>query len=207
LKHHFQDAGVQKHTLELESWGDSNSLGEIDGIPKGATSSFASPPHEGNKGERGRYKSGSKIFPFDCAKHDKFPHMYGKRISCAFCGWDINHHVSRCWKRMATHRKLLKERKQEAKGPLDKANHAVKRMHMQCTYYHKKGHLATKCWTLNPTMLPQKFKRVEREDGRNGSEDSKNDVSQNDSCDDADVQTKVVPLEGIGKEQLEFLSD
>jgi hypothetical protein len=78
---------------------------------------------------------------------------------------------------------------------------------MQCTYCHKQGHLAAKCWTLNPTMLPPKLKKVEREDGRNGSEDSMNDVSQNDSHDDADVQAKVVPLKGIGKEQLEFLSD
>ena len=50
LKHHLQDAGVQKHTLELESCGDSNGLEEIDGVPKGATSSFASPPHQGDKG-------------------------------------------------------------------------------------------------------------------------------------------------------------
>ena len=52
LKHHLQYAGVQKHTLELESCGNSNNLVEIDGVPKGTTSSFASPPHEGNKGER-----------------------------------------------------------------------------------------------------------------------------------------------------------
>ena len=78
---------------------------------------------------------------------------------------------------------------------------------MQCTYYHKQGQLATKCWTLNPTMLPQKLKKVEREDGRNGKEDSMDDVSRDDSHDDADVQTKVVPLKGIGKKWLEFLSD
>ena len=88
---------------------------------------------------------------------------------------------------MATYRKILKEKKQEAKGPLNKANHVIKRMHMCCTYCHKQGHLAAKCWTLNPTMLPQNLKKVEREDGRNGSEDSMNDVSQNDSHDDVDV--------------------
>ena len=162
MKHHLQDACVQKHTLEPESCGNSNSLEEIDGVPKGATSSFASPPHEGNKGERERYKSGSKHFPFDCAKHDKFPHKYGKRIACSFCGLD-KHDVSRCWKRMATYRKLLKERKQEAKGPLDKANHVVKRMHMCCTYCHKQGHLVQGCWTLNPALLPPKLKeKVEK---------------------------------------------
>ena len=77
---------------------------------------------------------------------------------------------------MATYRKQKKEKKQEAKGPLDKENHAVKRMHMQCTYCHEQGHLATKCSILNLAMLPPKLKKVEREDGRNGKEDSMIDV-------------------------------
>ena len=42
-----------------QSCGNSESLEEIDGVPKGATSSFNSPPHEGNIGERERYKSNS----------------------------------------------------------------------------------------------------------------------------------------------------
>ena len=131
LKHHLQDAGVQKHTLEPKSCGNSNNLEEIDGVPKGVASSFASPPHEGNKGERSRYKSGSNHILFYFAKHGKFPHNHGKIIARSFCGLD-NHHVSRCWKRMATYRKLMKEKKQKTKGPLDKENHADKRMHMCC---------------------------------------------------------------------------
>lgn len=85
LKHHLQDAGVQKHTLEPDNWGDSNSLEESDGVPKGTISSFTSPPHEGNKGEKGRYKSGSKHFPFDFSKNDKFPHVWKK--NCMFLLW------------------------------------------------------------------------------------------------------------------------
>jgi len=107
LKHHSHDAGVEKHILEPESCGNSNSLEESDRVTKGATSSSVSPPHEGNKGEMGRYKYGSKHIAFDFVKH-------GKRIACSFCGLD-NHYVSRCWKRMATYRKLLKEKKQVAK--------------------------------------------------------------------------------------------
>jgi len=149
----LQDADVHKHALEPESCGNSESLEEIDGVARGATSSFNSPPHEGNKGERERYKSGSNHTSFDYVKHDKFPYKHWKIIACSFCGLD-NHNVSRCWKKMATYMKLLKERKQEAKGQLDKANHVVKRMHMCCTYYHKQGHIAEKCWTLNPTMFP-----------------------------------------------------
>ena len=104
---------------------------------------------------------------------------------------------------MATYNNLFKERKKEAKGPLDKANHVVKRMHMCYTYCHKQGNLAKRCWTLNLAMLPQKLKKVEREDGRNGKEDSMEDVFQDDSHVDVDVQTKVVPLKGIGEKLLE----
>ena len=56
-------------------------------------------------------------------------------------------------------------------------------------------------------MLPTKLKKVDKEDGRNGKEDSMSDVSQNDSHVDANVQTKVVTLKGIGKKRLEFSSD
>ena len=108
---------------------------------------------------------------------------------------------------MATYKKLLKERKQEAKVPLDKANHAVKRMHMCCTYYRKKRHIVEKCWTLNPTMLPRNLKKVERKNGRNGKKDSINDVFQDDSHVVVDVQTKERPLKWIGKKWLEFLSN
>ena len=165
-----------------------------------------SPPHEGNKGERGRYKSSSNHFPFYYAKHDKFPHIYGKRVACSFCGLD-SHHVSRCWKRMATYRKLFKEKKQASKGPLDKANHVVKRMHMCFTYCHKQGHIVVKFWTLNSTMLPQNLKKVERENGRNEKKDSMIDVFQDDSHVDVDVQTKEGPVKWIGKKLLEFLSN
>jgi len=60
---------------------------------------------------------------------------------------------------------------------------------------------------LNPTMLPRNLKKVEREDGRNGKEDSMIDVFQNDSHVDADVQTMVAPLKWIGEKWLEFLSN
>ena len=103
---------------------------------RGVTSSFSSPPQEGKRGEIERYKSCSNHIPFDYVKHDKFPYNFWKIISCSFCGLD-NDNVSRCWKRMATYRKLLKERKKEAKGPLDKENHAIKRMYMCCTYCNK----------------------------------------------------------------------
>eukprot|EP00253_Pinus_taeda_P032552 PITA_32552 len=51
-------------------------------------------------------------------------------------------------------------------------------------------------------MLPPKLK-VEREDDKNGSEDSMNDVSQNDSHDDVDVQTKTLIIDGFDGERNE----
>ena len=56
-------------------------------------------------------------------------------------------------------------------------------------------------------MLPQKLKKVEREDGRNGREDYMIDVFHDDSHVDVDVQTKLVPLKGVGEKWLEFLSN
>ena len=97
-------------------------------------------------------------------------------------------------------------KKKEAKGPLDKTNHAFKRMHMCCTYCHKQGHLAERCWTLNPIMILQKLKKVERENGKNGKEVSIIDVFQDDSHVDVNVQLKEAPLMWIGKKWLEFLS-
>ena len=87
MKHHLQDTGVQKHTLEPESCGNSDSHEEIDGVPKRATSSFASPPHEGNKGERERYKYGSKHFPFDYASLINFHVGMGKKLHVPFVVW------------------------------------------------------------------------------------------------------------------------
>ena len=56
-------------------------------------------------------------------------------------------------------------------------------------------------------MLPQKLKKVEREDGINGNEVSMDDVLQNDSHVDANVQTKERPLNWIGKKWLELFSN
>jgi len=48
---------------------------------------------------------------------------------------------------------------------------------------------------------------VERENGRNGKEVPINDVFQNDSDVDVDVQKKEGPLKWIGKKWFEFLSN
>ena len=79
---------------------------------------------------------------------------------------------------------------------------------MCCTYCHKQGHLAERCWTLNTAFLPPKLKeKVEKENGRDGNKDSMIDVVQDDSHIDDDMQTKEGPLKWIGKKWLEFLSN
>ena len=206
LKHDLQEEGVHKNALEQENYESSKTIEGIDGVPKGASSSFDSPPHEGNEGGRERYKSDFHHPSFDHVKNRKFPHKHWKRIACYFCGL-VNHSVSRCWKRMATYRKLLKERRQEAKVPLKNENHAIKKMNMCCTYCHKHGHTIERCWTLNPTMLPRKLKKLEKEYGKNGKEVSIIDMCQNDTHVDIDVQLKEAPLKWIGKKWLELLSN
>jgi len=78
-------------------------------------------------------------------------------------------------------------KKARSQGPLDKANYVVTKMNMFCIYFHKKGHVVEKCWTLNPTMLPRNLKKVEKEYGKNGKEVSIIDVFQGDSHVDVNV--------------------
>ena len=75
MKHTLQEEGVHKHALEQEICEISKTIKGVDGVPKGASSSFDSPPHEGN-GKRERYKSDLKDISFDHVKHGKFPHNH-----------------------------------------------------------------------------------------------------------------------------------
>lgn len=205
LKHTLQEEGVHKHALEQESGKSSKPIEGIDGGPKGSSSSFDSPPHQGNEGERESYKYDFNHISFDHVKHGNFHISIRKELHVLFVVWLTS--VFRCWKRMATYRKLLKERRQEAKVPMNNANHAVKKMNMCCTYCHKQGDTVERCWTLNPTMLPRKLKKLEKEYGKNGKEVSITDMCQDDTHVDIDVQLKEAPLKWIGKKWLEFLSN
>ena len=100
------------------------------------------------------------------------------------------------------HMKLSKQRRQKAK---DKANHAKKKMKLFCTHCHKQGQIVDKCWTLYPEIHPRNLNKVEKENGKNGKEDSIIDVGHDDSHDD--VQLKEAPLKWFGKRWLDFLSN
>jgi hypothetical protein len=150
-----------------------------------------SPPQSGEKGECSRYKSTYNIVAFDYVKHDKSTCKNGKR-PCTYCSL-YNHHVSKCWKRMSTFRKLSKQRQHE------------KNMQKICTHCQKRGHLIDQCWTLHPTSRPQHKKQLDEKIDKNGRGDSIIDVSQDDSQED-DFQQKNSPLSWLGKKWLDFLS-
>ena len=86
------------------------------------------------------------------------------------------------------HMKILNKRRKNSK---DKANHVEKKMLLFCTHCHKKFHLVDKFWTLYPKSHPQHLKKVEKEKGKNGKEDSIVDVGQDDSHDDAGERSAI----------------
>jgi hypothetical protein len=80
-------------------------------LQKRACDSSNSAPQSGDKGECSRYKSAYNFVAFDYIKHDESACKNGKR-PCTYCGL-YNHHVSKCWKRNSTFRKLSKQRQHE----------------------------------------------------------------------------------------------
>jgi midasin (ATPase involved in ribosome maturation) len=140
----------------------------IVGLQKRVGNSSNSPPQRGDKGECSRYNSTYQSVAFDYVKHDKFTCKNGRKHPCTYCGL-YNHHVSKCWKRMTTFKKLYKRRQLE------------KMMQKICTHCQKRGHVIDQCWTLHPTTHPQHKKQMDKEIDKNGRGDSIIDVSQDDS--------------------------
>jgi len=116
-----------------------------------------------------------------------------------------DHTILRCWKRIEIHIKLSKQKRQKAKGPLDNGNHVANKMQLFFTHCHKHGHLVYKCYTLDPTSHPRHLKKVERDFGKHGKEDSVIDLGQYDTHDE--VQLKEMPLKWFGKRWLDFLTN
>jgi hypothetical protein len=114
----------------------------VVGLQRRACNYSNSPPQRGDKSECSRYNYAYHSIAFDYVKHDKFVYKNGRKIPCTYCGL-YNHHVSKCWKRLTTFRKLYKQRQLE------------KRMQKICTHCQKRGHLIDQCWTLYPTTHPQ----------------------------------------------------
>ena len=88
----------------------SKVIEAIVGILKRATTSSNSPPQEVDKGEYSRYKWVFNQVAFDYDKHGKFSQNIWENFACSFCGLN-NHNVSRCWNKIAMHRKLYKQRR------------------------------------------------------------------------------------------------
>jgi hypothetical protein len=164
----------------------------VDGLQKRASNSSDSPPHRGDKGECSRYNSTYNSVAFDYVKHNNFASNNGRKNPCTYCGL-YNHHVSKCWKRLAHFRKLSKQRQRE------------RRMQKVCTHCQKRGHFVNQCWTLHPTIRPQPQKQLDKKIGKNGSGDSIIDVGQDDSQED-DVLQQKSSFSWFGKKWLDFLT-
>jgi hypothetical protein len=178
--------------VKQKSCDSDEDKNTVVGLQRRACNSSNSPPQRGDKGECSRYNSAYHSVAFDYVKHDKFVCKNGRKNPCTYCGL-YNHHISKCWKRLTTFRKLYKQRQRE------------KRMQKICTHCQKRGHLIDQCWTLHPTTHPQHKKQMDKEIGKNGRGDSIIDVSQDDSQED-DFQQKKSPLSWLGKKWLDFLS-
>jgi hypothetical protein len=153
--------------VKQKGYDNHEDKSRFDSLQKRACNSSDSPPQRGDKGECSRYKSAYNSVAFDYVKHDKSACKNGKR-PCTYCGL-YNHHVSKCWKRMSTFRKLSKQRQHE------------KNMQKICTHCQKRGHLIDQCWTLHPTSHPRHKKQLDKKIDKNGRGDSIIDVSQDDS--------------------------
>jgi hypothetical protein len=81
----------------------------VDDLQRRACNSSDSPPQRGDKGECSRYNSAYHLVAFDYVKHNKFICKNGRKDPCTYFGL-YNHHVSKCWKRLANFRKLYKQR-------------------------------------------------------------------------------------------------
>jgi hypothetical protein len=178
--------------VKQKSCDNDEDKNTIVGLQKRVGNSSNSPPQEGDKGECSRYNSAYHSVAFDYVKHDKFACKNGRKNACTYCGL-YNHHVSKCWKRLTTFRKLYKQRQLE------------KRMQKICTHCQKPGHLIDQCWTLHPATHPHHKRQMDKEFSKNGRGDSIIDVSQDDSQED-DFQQKNSPLSWLGKKWLNFLS-
>jgi hypothetical protein len=172
-----------------DSYEDKNI---VVGLKKRASNSSNSPPQEGDKGECSRYTYACNSIAFDYVEHGKFSCKNERKIPCTYCGLD-NHHVSRCWKRLATFRKFSKQRKLE------------KKMQKICAHYQKRGHLIDQCWKLHPTTHPRHMKNMDKETGKNGRGYSIIEVSQ-DNSQEEDFQQEKSPLNWLGKKWLDFLN-
>jgi hypothetical protein len=174
--------------MKQKSCDSDEDKDTIDGLQRRDCNSLDSPPHKGDKGECSRYNSAYHSVAFNYVKHDKF----GRKNPCTYCGL-YNHHVSKCWKRLTSFRKLSKKRQRE------------RRMQKVCTHCQKRGHLVDQCWMLHPTIRPQPQKQLDKDIGKNGKGDSIIDVSPDDSQED-DVQQQNSSFSWFGKKWLDFLS-
>ena len=80
-----------------------------------------------------------------------------------------------------------------------------KKVHKFCTYFQKKGHDVSHCWTLHPTSHPKHMQQEDRKIGASGIADSIIDVKMEDSHEEV-LQQKKLPWRWLGKKWMDFLT-
>ena len=87
----------------------------------------------------------------------------------------------------------------------DEAKENLKKVHNICTFFQKRGHDVSHCWTLHPTSHPKHMQQKDRKIGTSGTMDSIIDVKMEDSHEEV-LQQQKSPWRWLGKKWMEFLT-
>ena len=79
------------------------------------------------------------------------------------------------------------------------------KMHNIFTYFQKRGHVVSHCWTLHPTSRPKHMQQEDRKIGEGGTKDSIIDVKMEVSHEE-ELQQQKSPWKWLGKKWMDFLA-
>ena len=80
-----------------------------------------------------------------------------------------------------------------------------KKVHKICTFFQKKGHVVSHCWTLHPTRRPTHMQQEDEKLGKGESTDSIIDVEMEVSHEE-NLQQKKSPWKWLGEKWMDFLT-
>ena len=146
---------------------------------------------DGHSMQQKRYNHSHDQFDYVSAKNDNFSCSNEKKFCCTFCG-GFNHVASSCWLKKKAHRK--QKRKREISQKVLKS----------CTFFQRKGHDVSHCWSLHPTNLPKHMQLDDKKLGVSGSMESIINVEMKDSHEELALQKKT-PWSWLGRKWINFL--
>jgi len=80
-----------------------------------------------------------------------------------------------------------------------------KKVHMICTFFQKKGHVVSHCWTLHPTRRPMHMQQEDKNFGKGGTSYSIIDVEREVSHEEK-LQQQKSPWKWLGEKWMDFLT-